>query len=120
MLTDNECPIYPARPFGCRCFISKHHCTEKGYAYVDPFVITVNNLFLQYIEHIDTKGFSGNMTDVMLFMESEDNRDSYRKRSLKRIEKTLIPNLPIRAVLIPPEHKTRIKPFLTRIRAAFQ
>ncbi|MCK4469964.1 MAG: YkgJ family cysteine cluster protein, partial [Desulfobacterales bacterium] len=31
ILTDRQCPVYKARPFGCRCFVSKHSCREKGY-----------------------------------------------------------------------------------------
>ena len=30
---------------------------ENGYAKVDPFVLTVNSLFLQYIEHVDKDGY---------------------------------------------------------------
>ncbi len=28
-LTNNECPVYPVRPFGCRCFVSKQNCSEN-------------------------------------------------------------------------------------------
>ena len=64
LLKDNLCPIYPVRPFACRCFVSKKDCRKQGYAEVDPFVLSVNNLFLQVIEHVDFQGFSGNLIDV--------------------------------------------------------
>jgi hypothetical protein len=47
-----------------------------------PFVITVNNLFLQYIEHIDFHGCSGNLSDVLLFLKSKERLESYREGSL--------------------------------------
>ena len=117
LLIDDQCPLYPVRPFGCRCFVSKQSCGEKGYADVDSFVITVNNLFLQTIEHIDSLGFFGNLTDVLLFMESEKNRQCYRLNTLKDTNAGLISNLPIKVLLIPPEHRLKIKPILKAIQS---
>jgi len=114
-LQDNECPIYPVRPFGCRCFVSSQICGEGGEAVTEPFVITVNNLFLQYIEHIDIQGHSGNLTDIMLFFESESNRNDYRNGILKDHLKSLIINNPAKILMIPPEHRERIKPILEAI-----
>ncbi|MFH1580581.1 MAG: hypothetical protein ABIC39_00645 [Pseudomonadota bacterium] len=76
ILTDRQCPVYKVRPFGCRCFVSKHSCGEKGYAEVDEFILTVNNIFLQYIEHIDLQGCSGNFTDVLLYFEPQKRAHS--------------------------------------------
>ncbi len=114
-LQDNECPLYPVRPFGCRCFVSKQICGEKGEAVAEPFVITVNNLFLQYIEHIDIQGYFGNMTDITLFLESESNCNDYRNGILKDHFKSLIINQPAKILMIPPEHRERIKPVLKAI-----
>lgn len=114
-LQNNECPIYPVRPFGCRCFISKQKCAETGYADVEPFMFAVNTVFLQYIEHIDAGGYSGNFTDVLLFMASEENRQSYSDGTLKHACKNLITNHPIRTLLVFPEHKERIEPVLKQL-----
>ena len=62
-LQDDLCTIYSHRPFGCRCFVSKQDCRQSDCADVDPFVLTVNTVFLQFIEHIDTPGFTGNFMD---------------------------------------------------------
>ncbi|MBW2664439.1 MAG: YkgJ family cysteine cluster protein, partial [Deltaproteobacteria bacterium] len=117
LLTENECPIYTVRPFGCRCFVSTVKCLEKGYADVDPFVITVNNLFLQYIEHIDSQGCSGNLTDVLLFLKSKETFESYGKDSLNFTDSGLSSNRLIPVLLIPPEHQLRIQPILQKLHA---
>ncbi|MCJ7615852.1 MAG: hypothetical protein MUO43_04880 [Desulfobacterales bacterium] len=113
LLINDDCPIYMVRPFNCRCMVSKTNCVDK--AEMDPFVLTVNNVFLQYIEHIDQQGFSGNFTDVLLFMESEDNRKSYSIEVLKEIGKDLIKNMPMSILLVPPEHKQKIKPIINSL-----
>ena len=35
VLENQECPIYPERPFGCRCMVSKVRCNQTGYAHID-------------------------------------------------------------------------------------
>jgi len=114
-LQDNECPLYPARPFGCRCFVSEQICMEQGEAVVNPFVITVNNLFLQYIEHIDLQGYFGNLSDILLFLESDSNLKDYRNGNLKEQQAGLLVNHPAKILMIPPEHRERIKPIMDNI-----
>jgi hypothetical protein len=115
LLKDNLCPIYPVRPFGCRCFVSKKDCRKQGYAEVDPFVLSVNNLFLQVIEHVDSQGFSGNLIDILNFMASKKNRYHYKKNILDNTDTGLIPNLKITVLMIPPEHRVEITPILNAL-----
>lgn len=115
LLKDYVCPVYPVRPFGCRCFVSKHDCREKGYAEVDSFVLTVNNLFLQFIEHVDAQGFTGNLADVLILMASKENRHSYKINKLKNPDTGLIPNMQIKVLMIPPEHRIKVKPILNAL-----
>jgi len=115
LLDDNSCPVYDLRPFGCRCMVSKQRCADTGVAEIDEFTITVNHVFLQYIEHIDQNGFSGNLSDVlaqMLFNESADFGTE-----IKLSQTTLIKNTPLSALLIPPEHRKKIEPIMTALRA---
>ena len=112
LLTDNLCPIYPVRPFGCRCFVSKHDCRKEGYSEVAPFLITVNTLFMQFLEHVDAMGFSGNFSDVLLLLASEENRNHYEMNTLKPPGPGCISNLQITVLMIPPEHRIKIKPLL--------
>ena len=92
--------------------ISETDCRNTGYAHMDPFVLTVNNVFLQYIEHIDTQGGFGNLTDVLIYFESEEKRKYYRLKGLKDPKYRLIPNLPATVMPIPPEHRRRAQPLL--------
>jgi Fe-S-cluster containining protein len=115
LLVNDECPIYKVRPFACRCMVSSKNCHETGYAEVDSFVISGNNLFFQTIENIDSPGLSGNLTDVLLFLESEDNRKYYRDHNLEKKSIELIPNHPVKSLMIPPEHRVRIKSIIDKI-----
>ena len=112
VLENEQCPIYDARPFGCRCMVSTHHCVDKGYAETDPFVVTVNNVFFQFLEHIDSNGYFGNFSDVLLFLENgmplvENEMDSGEDSASK-----LLKNQPLSVLLIPPEYQERITPIL--------
>ncbi len=115
LLQDYKCPIYNVRPFACRCMVSKQLCADTGTAEIDEFTITVNHVFLQYIEHIDQNGFSGNMADVLTHIMTNDlpiiNTNSEATRTC------LIKNAPLHALMIPPEHRKKIETILSALRA---
>lgn len=111
LLKKNMCVLYSVRPFGCRCMVSIKKCDASGCADVDDFLMSVNTVFMQTIEHVDAGGQSGNLSDVLRLMESNDIRRDYEKEVLHRCE-GLVRNRPIPVLLIPPEHRTRIKPIL--------
>ena len=92
--------------------VSSRRCDETGFADMDPFVVTVNNVILQYIEHVDRDGYSGNLTDLILFMASAENRRRYRDGALDRPPEGLIRNHPVRALMVPPRHRQKIAPLL--------
>jgi Fe-S-cluster containining protein len=110
-----ECGYYPFRPFGCRCMVSKKRCLENGFAEMDPIVMTVNDVFMQFIEHLDTDGFSGNFTDVLNLLTHEKNRELYKKNELRGQYSSLISNMPITMLLVPPEHRKKIEPLLSAL-----
>jgi len=112
MLVDNGCAVYPVRPFGCRCLISKNICEKQGFADIDDFVLTVNTVFLQIIEHLDTSGATGNLYDILRFFESKAARRDYRDNRLNLADSDLISNHALTYLMIPPEHQRRIKPIL--------
>lgn len=112
ILQNDECPIYDVRPFGCRCLVSTRNCEENGYAQIDPFVVTVNNIFYQFIEHIDENGYFGNFTDVLLFLESKSTLSDHATDVINHPESGLLKNHPLSVLLIPPEHREKIKPVL--------
>jgi Fe-S-cluster containining protein len=115
VLKHNLCAIYGARPFGCRCFMSKHDCGKAGYAEVDPFVVTLNTLFMQFIEHIDFMGFSGNFADVLLLMISEENQNNYKMNALRHPGAGFVSNIKINVLMIPHEHRMTVKPVLDEL-----
>jgi hypothetical protein len=116
LLLDHECPIYELRPYGCRCLVSRHNCGENGYAEIDDFVLSVNTVFLQTIEHVDAAGCSGNLVDVLQAMSEENNREAYCSGALHCSANKLIPNQPLEVLMIPPEHRTKMEPILQELR----
>lgn len=115
-LMGNQCPIYQARPFNCRCMISKVDCGHSGCAEMDKWWVTLNNVFLQVIEQLDADGFSGNLTDVLMFMRSADNRRRYGEHRLVKVSSPFVANSRIPALMIPPPHRDRMAPVLQAIR----
>ena len=95
LLIDNQCSIYETRPFECRSFVSTRNCIENGSADMSPLTININNLFRQYIEHIDADATSGNLTDVLLCQQGKERTG-------------LISNRPISVLMIDPEFKDRL------------
>jgi hypothetical protein len=114
-LSNNECLIYLERPFGCRCFISEQKCDAIACALVEPFLVTVNTVFLQLIEHIDSGGLFGNMSDILLFLEPETQRKRYAMNTALNHVGGFSVNCSIPALLVPREHHLRIQPILQEI-----
>jgi len=114
-LSNNECLIYPERPFGCRCFSSTKRCSSTTHAEVDPFLLTANMLFMQFIEDIDYGGLFGNMTDVLLCLKSEVHRKQYEIDPNLHRSPGLCVNRRIPGLLIPPEHQARIQRLLEQL-----
>lgn len=116
LLEDDLCTIYELRPFGCRALMSQIRCGKEGYASVPPLVLTLNTIFLQVIEHLDQKGFSGNLSDMAVFFLSDYNRpdgtDRYKDTS---IEGVFVHNEKIPLLMIPPEHRQELSPLIGKI-----
>ncbi len=116
LLAEDLCSIYALRPFNCRCFISRSPCAEKGYADVEEFVLSLNTVFLQTIEHLDADGCGGNLLDVLAVMADEEARKAYAGGTLACAGAGLISNRPMKVLMLPPEHRSRIDPFLRKLR----
>jgi len=114
LLTDKACPVYDLRPFGCRNMVSIKRCEETGTAEIDEFTLTVNHVFLQYIEHIDQNGFSGNLSDVLVHAMRNESADTSNQTPVAQT--TLIRNTPLSALLIPPEHREQMAPIINALR----
>ncbi|MDH3359690.1 MAG: YkgJ family cysteine cluster protein [Desulfobulbaceae bacterium] len=64
-LHENCCTIYPARPFGCRAFVSTVNCSQTGSAEIAPLALTINTTFTQVVEHLGQGGKWGKMLDIL-------------------------------------------------------
>lgn len=113
LLSNDMCPIYPVRPFACRMMISTSTCGGLGFAEMDEFAVTVSNIFSQYIEHIDIRGYTGNLSDILLLFDAEIDVDNYIQQGADKLSSTtVLPNLPVPVLMIPPEHRERVQPLL--------
>lgn len=115
LLTDNACPVYALRPFGCRCMVSDRDCRETGYAHVDEFIVTINNMFLQYIEHIDPLGGTGSLIDMLGYFEKREHMETYQGEMTIARNAGLAANRPIPVLMVPPEHRRRVQPILQKL-----
>lgn len=109
-LEKDACPIYDVRPFACRCLVSKDKCEAEGSANIDPLILTINTVFLQYIEHIDIGGFSGNLVDVLLSAKYESDPLTPLFDSGK-----LVRNHRLNILMIPPNHRKHLRPIIEAI-----
>ncbi|MBI9083099.1 MAG: hypothetical protein JEZ11_05835 [Desulfobacterales bacterium] len=117
LLTDQICPVYAVRPFGCRSMVSSRNCAETGMADMDEWVITVNHLFMQFIEHLDGNGCSGNLADVLAVLSDPEKRAEFEAAKLICRTTGLIPNRPIPVLMIPPEYQDQAMPLVEKLRA---
>lgn len=106
LLIDNQCAIYELRPFACRCMVSKSSCAESGFADMDDFTITLNNVFMQYLEHIDIGGYSGNLSDILLMTGADEDTDDCK------LSNYFVENHGIAMLMVPPEHREKIRPVI--------
>ncbi len=113
-LSEKTCPIYESRPFECRSFCSYINCEEEGVADIDPFIMSVNNVIRQYIEHIDSYGVTGNLTDMLLHLGENGNTEILRK-SNDSVGENLLNNHPASVLMIPPEHREKIQELITTL-----
>lgn len=111
LLVDDMCSIYDVRPLGCRVLLSQKDCRKNGYALMPPLVLTVSNLFLQYIEHADQTGFFGNLSDMLSFYPLDEPMDDSTGVDKDRF----LLNQKISVLMIPVEHRERLYPLLKKL-----
>ncbi len=116
LLRQGLCAIYALRPFHCRCFVSRTRCGEAGAADVTEFLVAVNTVFLQTIEHLDADGCSGSLLDLLKIFSAGEKRAAYAAGVLHCSGNGLIANTPLTVLMVPPEHRARIEPILRKLR----
>ncbi len=110
LLADGACTIYPMRPFGCRSLVSSHSCAEKGYADMEPVILFLNNIFIQFIEDLDRGGVTGNFTDLMLALLAGGGRNPGAV-----LDKGFAANEPIPVLMVEPNHQRALMPVVEKI-----
>ncbi len=80
---DGLCLIYDCRPFSCRAMSSQVRCDASGKADMLPFLVAVNFVIYQIIEHLDQTGTTGNMLDFLQERQTGDRAGRFlENRSL--------------------------------------
>ncbi|MFO7988913.1 MAG: YkgJ family cysteine cluster protein [Thermodesulfobacteriota bacterium] len=116
LLENDLCTIYDVRPFGCRAMVSESYCRDTGSAQMPSWVLTVNNLFLQAIEHLDQDGYFGNLSDMLLLTLSENAVTGQEHQNHGRKNRGLfVKNEPINCLMIPPEHRAQMAPVVRNL-----
>ncbi len=113
LLENNLCTVYESRPFGCRAMMSGVACERAGYARMPPRVLTLNNIFLQYIEQMDQSGIFGNLSDMILLFSDV----GYTRPDPARPGRHFIRNRKIPVLMIPPEDRNAMAPVIREITA---
>lgn len=112
LLLNDACTVYAVRPFGCRAMVSLTNCAHTGAADMPDFVLAANNLFAQFVEALDARGRSGNLTDILLWLSGPAHRDACENRQEVPPSEGLAANRPIPVLMIPPEYRQRLQPLL--------
>ena len=115
LLVDDRCSIYDVRPFGCRALLSTVSCEKQGYARVPSLVLTLQNLFIQAIEQLDSKGFFGNLSDVIPFILDDSAANEKLGSRIDLQGNKLINNEKISVLMVPPEHKGKVKKVIEKL-----
>jgi len=108
LLTENRCPIYAVRPFACRCMVSKTVCREGGQAEIDDYLLALHTVFMQFIEHADATGCTGNLIDMLAMPGTPLPENGF------------VPNRPIEMILLPPEYQARGREIVGKLSDLFQ
>jgi Fe-S-cluster containining protein len=113
LLSQGRCTVYPFRPFACRAMVSKNTCGASGEADMDDFLFTVNNVFMQVLEHLDQEGSFSNVTDMLNFLGENGNLEIFSSQGkTDEPPASFLKNLPMTLLMVPPEHRERMKPVL--------
>jgi Fe-S-cluster containining protein len=116
LLENDLCTVYDVRPFGCRAMVSETDCRDTGCAQMPSWALTVNNVFLQAIEHLDQNGYSGNLSDMLQTTLSGNDltHQDMQNHDLKN-DALFVKNKPIKCLMIPPEHRDQMTPIVKKL-----
>jgi len=85
---------------------------------MDPFILSVNNVLMQFVEHVDQGGLTGNLMDVLLYLSEKENRRSYETGAIITGANGLLANHALTVLMVPPEHRQPMAPVLKSLNPA--
>jgi len=104
LLEDDACLAYPARPLACRVMFTRKLCGQSTEgAEIRPLEMSLNQVFMQAVEHLDSAGRSGNLCEMMDFLLGKSDGES------------LLYNRSMPGFLIEPEHQEAIRPVVKKL-----
>jgi Fe-S-cluster containining protein len=118
LLKEDVCSIYPVRPLGCRAMLSVSDCSLSGEAQISPFMLSVNNVVMQYLEAVDQPGGTGNLIDVLRYLSVDAHYEAYLQGQSIVGSKALLANRPFPVLMVPPEHRQSIQPLIQSLNTA--
>ncbi|MCA1794959.1 MAG: hypothetical protein LC660_14020 [Desulfobacteraceae bacterium] len=81
-----------------------------------PWILTVNNVFLQAIEHLDQNGYSGNLSDMLqMTLSGNDLTHQDMQNHDPKNDALFVKNEPINCLMIPPENRERMDPIVKNL-----
>ncbi len=105
---DSGCPIYEVRPFACRSMWSVESCLAGGEAVMPPELVTLNGVFEQMIEHVDSGGLCGNLMDLTRLLYDPKVREAYLKGEELPAGNGILVTRANPGFLVPPPHRPRV------------
>jgi Fe-S-cluster containining protein len=112
------CAIYPVRPFGCRAMVSTVDCGDSGEAQMPSFLLSVNNVIMQYLEAVDRPGGTGNLIDVLTYLAVDVHCEAYEQGHGVATYGKLLVNRSFPVLMVPPEHRQSISPLIQSLNQA--
>lgn len=118
LLDGGLCTVYDRRPFACRSMVSATPCGDGGMADMDAFLMTVGTVFMQYLEHLDSKGCFANLNDLLPILADEKNMGTYRETGTCPVPgERFLRNRPLSVLMIPPDQREALRPILMEIQS---
>lgn len=112
---EEGCVCYHVRPLGCRILWSEELCSSDGEAVMRPLLVTINGVFQQIAEHVDSGGLYGNLSDLVLALRQPAVRTPYRSGLALEPMPYLHRNEPSPGFLVPPEHRQAVSRVLGQL-----
>lgn len=117
LLGDNVCPVYEARPFGCRGMYSLSRCQDGLEAEIPPEMASIVTVCWQVIEHLDAGGLFGNVIDQLMHLMDDENAALYESGD-RLIVRSLPPTRPVPGFLVPPQQAEAVQDFIDKLLTA--